>query len=204
MTAILPPPLENYVKSTQGWRRLGRMAAAIVVAGLAVVVGLAFADAPAGAQGVHQGYTYTQRVCQEYGKQPRWYQVRDEMAGSDWRTDGGWAIILEGTRPVTATIYGASSYSYFWLWRIETFTPVRRYKTYYTDPDTGQSGFVIYYGNGAYYGNGNRNTGWLVIDQNKDYQITQAGDRTAHVSMERYEFRRYTRNKGGRCRPSAG
>ena len=87
---------------------------------------------------------------------------------------------------------------------IETFTPVRRYKTYYTDPDTGQSGFVIYYGNGAYYGNGNRNTGWLVIDQNKDYQITQAGDRTAHVSMERYEFRRYTRNKGGRCRPSAG
>ena len=37
----------------------------------------------AAAQGVHSGYTYTQRVCQEYGQQPRWYQVRDPMPGSD-------------------------------------------------------------------------------------------------------------------------
>ena len=172
------------------------MAATIVVAGLAVAVGLAFADEPAEAQGVHQGYTYTQRVCQEYGKQPRWYQVRDEMEGSDWRSDGGWAIILEGTRSVTATIYGASAYALTFTFHLETFTPVRRYKTYYTDPDTGQSGFVIYFSNGAYYGGGNRNAGWLVIDQNKDYQITVAGDRTAHPSMARYEFRRYTRNEG--------
>ena len=142
------------------------------------------------AQGNLGGYTYTQRVCQEYGKPPRWYQVRDEMASSDWRTDGGWAIILEETRSVTATIYGASAYSYFWTHHIELFTPVRRYKTYYTDPDTGQSGFVLY------YGNGNRNAGWVAIDQNKDYQITQAGDRTVGTNNERYEFRRFTRNGG--------
>ena len=28
--------------------------------------------------------------------QPRHYYVRDEMAGSDWSSSGGWAIILEG------------------------------------------------------------------------------------------------------------
>ena len=199
MTALLPPPPPRYWLAeilSPAFRRGGKIAAATVLAGLAVAIGLAFADEPAEAQGVHHGYTYTQRVCQEYGKQPRWYNVRDEMAGSDWRTDGGWAIILEGTRSVTATIYGPSAYSYFWTHRIEVFTPVRRYKTYYTDPDTGQSGFVLYYGNGVYYGNGNRNAGWVAIDQNKDYQITQAGDRTVGTNNERYEFRRFTRNEG--------
>ena len=56
---------------------------------------MAFPGDKAAAQGSHGGYTYTERVCQEYGQQPRWYQVRDEMAGSDWRSDGGWAIVLE-------------------------------------------------------------------------------------------------------------
>ena len=46
------------------------------------------------AQGIHSGYTYTQRVCQ-YGPPPRWYQVQNEMAGSDWRSDGGWTMVLE-------------------------------------------------------------------------------------------------------------
>ena len=60
------------------------------------------------AQGVHSGYTYTQRVCQEYGQQPRWYQVRDEMDGSDWRSDGGWAIVLERSGGTPAKYVGAS------------------------------------------------------------------------------------------------
>ena len=53
-----------------------------------------FSPTTAEAQGSHSGYTYTQRVCQEYGQQPRRYNVRDEIAGSDWRSHGGWAIVL--------------------------------------------------------------------------------------------------------------
>ena len=56
------------------------------------------------AQGVHSGYTYTQRVCREYGQQPRWYNVRGEMAGSDWRSNGGWAIVLERGSGTTTTV----------------------------------------------------------------------------------------------------
>ena len=67
-----------------------------ILAGLAIGGGLAFPDAKnAAAQGSHSGYTYTQRVCQELGQQPRHYYVRDEIDGSDWRNDGGWAIVLE-------------------------------------------------------------------------------------------------------------
>ena len=55
------------------------------------------------AQGIHSGYAYTERVCQEYGQQPRHYQVRDEMDGSDWRSNGGWAIVLEGSARVVDT-----------------------------------------------------------------------------------------------------
>ena len=40
------------------------------------------------------GYTYTELICQEYGQQPKRYQVRDPIEGSDWRNDGGWAIVL--------------------------------------------------------------------------------------------------------------
>ena len=56
---------------------------------------MALSDGGAEAQGSHHGYTYTERVCQEYGQQPRRYQVRDPIAGSDWCSDGGWAIVLE-------------------------------------------------------------------------------------------------------------
>ena len=48
----------------------------------------------AAAQGRHTGYSYTELHCQEYGQQPRRYQVRDPIVGSDWRNDGGWAIVL--------------------------------------------------------------------------------------------------------------
>ena len=53
---------------------------------------MALPNAPAAA---YDGYTYTERICQEYGQQPRRYQVRDPIPGSDWRNDGGWAIVLE-------------------------------------------------------------------------------------------------------------
>ena len=81
--------------------------------GLAIAVGLAFPDARAEAQGVHNGYAYTQRVCQEYGQQPRHYNVRVEIPGSDWRSNGGWAIILargSGTRTVRE-VYGNSAFT---------------------------------------------------------------------------------------------
>ena len=42
----------------------------------------------------YDGYTYTTLLCQEYGQQPKRYQVRDPIPGSDWRNDGGWAIVL--------------------------------------------------------------------------------------------------------------
>ena len=74
---------------------MGQIAAVIVLAGLAVAVGMAFPDAKAAAQGSHGGYTYTERTCQEYGQAPRRYLVRDPIPGSDWRNDGGWAIIQE-------------------------------------------------------------------------------------------------------------
>ena len=63
---------------------------------MAIVGGTLFPQArAAAAQGSHSGYTYTQRVCQEYGQQPRHYQVCDPIPGSDWRNDGGSAIVLE-------------------------------------------------------------------------------------------------------------
>ena len=85
------PPPRNYVKSTLAWR-LGKVAAVIVLAGLAVAGGLAFPGAKDAA--AYDGYTYTTLLCQEYGQQPKRYQVRDPIPGSDWRNDGGWAIVL--------------------------------------------------------------------------------------------------------------
>ena len=53
---------------------------------------MALPNAPATA---YDGYTYTEYICQEYGQHPRRYQVRDPIPDSDWRNDGGWAIVLE-------------------------------------------------------------------------------------------------------------
>ena len=67
-----------------------------ILAGLVIAGGVLFPEVKAAAaQGSHSGYTYTERICQEYGQQPRRYQVRDPIIGSDWRNDGGWAIVLE-------------------------------------------------------------------------------------------------------------
>ena len=50
------------------------------------------------------GYTYTQRFCQEYGQQPRWYNVRDGQAAyNGGNSDSGWLIVLEHGSHVAAT-----------------------------------------------------------------------------------------------------
>ena len=64
---------------------------------LAVAAGLALPNNPpnAAAQGAFGGYTYTQRVCQEYGQQPRYYGVRDGQAAyNGGNSDSGWLIVL--------------------------------------------------------------------------------------------------------------
>ena len=65
------------------------------------------------------GYTYTQRVCQEYGKQPRWYNVRDGQAAyNGGNSDSGWLIVLErgsgggGAAAVAVSYPESSSGSY--------------------------------------------------------------------------------------------
>ena len=101
ITMLQFTPPDSYVKSTQAWR-LGRIAVAIILAGLSIAGGMALPHAPATA---YDGYTYTERICQEYGQQPRYYQVRDPIPGSDWRNDGGWAIILERGSNVSPPVY---------------------------------------------------------------------------------------------------
>ena len=108
MTAILrstPPP--DYVKQARplAWLRLGKAAVFSVLAGLAVAAGLAFPAADAAAQGAFGGYTYTSRVCQEYGQQPRWYNVRDGQAAyNGGNSDSGWLIVQEHGSHISYTI----------------------------------------------------------------------------------------------------
>ncbi len=101
MTAILnstpPPPPRHWLTKnlTTAWLRLGKAAVFSVLAGLAVAAGLAFPGGEAAAQG-YGGYTYTARVCQEYGQQPRYYNVRDGQAAyNGGNSDSGWLIVLE-------------------------------------------------------------------------------------------------------------
>ena len=62
---------------------------------LAAAGGLAFPGGDAAAQGFG-GYTYTQRVCQEYGQQPRYFNVRDGQAAyNGGNSDSGWLLVLE-------------------------------------------------------------------------------------------------------------
>ena len=83
-----------------------------VLAALSLAGGMALPNAQAEAQGSSGGYTYTERVCQEYGQQPRRYNVRDPIPGSDWRSDGGWAIVLERSSG-TITRYRLNATGYY-------------------------------------------------------------------------------------------
>ena len=90
---------------------------AAVIMGVIAVGGIAiaFASSIVGGGGgkvaeAYDGYAYQSRICQEYGRQPRRYQVREPIPGSDWRNDGGWAIVLErGTYIIPAYTYYARS-----------------------------------------------------------------------------------------------
>ena len=83
-----------YANLTPAWLRLGKIAAVSILSALSIAVGMALSGGLVAAQGSRQGYTYAERVCQELGQQPGRYNVRDEMGGSDWRSGGGWAIVL--------------------------------------------------------------------------------------------------------------
>ena len=164
------------------WQRLVKIAVVIILGGLAIAGALAFPNAKAAAQGSHSGYTYTQRVCQEYGQQPRWYQVRDEIPGSD----GGWAIVLVSSSATrytfaTQTSAGGSSLLPF---AIELATPIRRAKTQVTDRNRGLTGFILYHSDGRFAGR-------VVIDRDNDGDIDVDGDRTFGVSNNLWEFYTY-------------
>ena len=137
----------------------------------------------AAAQGSHSGYTYTQRTCQELGQQPRQYQVRDPIPGSDWRSNGGWAIVLEMGSVRTA--FGTRSWAAGSLpFAIELTSPVRREKRRLTDSNTGMTGFVTYLADGT-----PRTS--VIIDRNNDGYIDAAGDKTAGPANNLWEFRPY-------------
>ena len=142
------------------------------------------------AQGVHSGYTYTQRVCQEYGQQPRWYQVRDPIPGSDWRSDGGWAIVLirgVNTAPAeyrihTLTQKGGYANSGIALGYVRTTT----------DPDQGSVNTYTFT-KGEYIRGINGVNGWatawgtnVVIDRNRN-GIKDTGDTYYAGGFWRYQ-----------------
>ena len=82
------------------------------------------------------------------------------MAGSDWSSSGGWAIVLITSSAVRNRfappefVSGALYQGY-----IELASP-RREKTQLTDSSSGLAGFVTYYSDG-------RTIGSVIIDRNK-------------------------------------
>ena len=99
------------------WLRLGKIAVMAVLAGLAVAVGAAFPGGDAEAQ-AYGGYTYTARVCQEYGQQPRWYNVRDGQAAyNGGNSDSGWLIVLERGVSTTYSYELAPTDGGYFLWQ---------------------------------------------------------------------------------------
>ena len=148
--------------------RWGRIAVCIAWAGLVVVGGMLFAGATAEGQGRLNGYAYTQRVCQELGQQPRHYNVRDAMAGSDWSSDGGWAIVL-----VRSAVY-ASGYTFGAVASYETTMPMVESvalgigKTPITESNTGRTGFQELDAAGRPYQQ------WVVLDRDGNGAIDNA------------------------------
>ncbi len=99
------------------WLRLGKAAVFSVLAGLAVAGGLVFPAADAEAQGAQGGYTYTARVCQEYGQQPRHYYVRDGQAAyNGGNSDSGWLIVLERGANIAPAQYSFSNPQALGFW----------------------------------------------------------------------------------------
>ena len=169
MNATIPTLSRYWLTEIQSLarRRLGQAAVCIVLAGLVAAGGLALPGAKAAAQGGHNGYTYTQRVCQEYGQQPRHYNVRDEMDGSDWRSAGGWAIVLVSSVNTGTRLNGYVSYLPTRPLIENTANGVAKRKI--TEFGTGVVGFVSLTIHGVPL-----NPERVVIDQNNDGEIDNA------------------------------
>ena len=189
MTAILPflPRYWPARNLTATWLRLGKIAVISVLAALSLAGMMAFAGNQAEAQGSQGGYTYTQRVCQEYGQQPRHYNVRDPIPGSDWRSDGGWAIVLVRSAR-TVTSYSLNADGYFAPVNIGNYhidDPANGVeKRRLTDRWNGRSAFVRY----------DRSVGRfrpreIIFDANDDGELTSA-DIVPHASNPALMFYR--------------
>ena len=185
----------------------------LVLVGLAVAGGLALpttGEQDAEAYSNRAGYSYTQRVCQEWGRQPRHYYVRDEVAGSDWSSSGGWAIIIEGSGRApsvgewmqdydiistsirdgnsvqlyagTSSAWPAFRYTNIWPpdWTSATLPQPKIVVDNSGGPHHGRQGLIQTGGGGTNYSN----IAW--IDQNRDGRITTA-DQTAGPSNNQYE-----------------
>ncbi len=194
MTAFLnstPPPPRHWLTQnlTTTWLRLGKVAVFSVLAGLAAAGGLAFPAADAAAQGAQGGYTYTSRVCQEYGQQPRWYNVRDGQAAyNGGNSDSGWLLVLISSAN-TRTIHHFAFYGWFNAvgsqWFVDDpadgVAPRR-----YTNIHTGQSAFQRYNPtSNFFYTTGN----YMVLDYNNDGVFSFA-DAHAHPSIPGSQYYR--------------
>ena len=201
MTAILrSTPPRDYVNQIRplAWLRLGKMVVFSVLAGLAVAGGMAFPGGEAEAQ-AYGGYTYTQRVCQEYGQQPRWYNVREGQAAyNGGNSDRGWLIVLERGGGIDSGAYtfndarsvgGANNASLVLGIARNVITPPHGSVE---DPDNpvgsritatdGTSGFVQNFGR------------WVVIDRNDNGEL-DAGDMFFNSGLYDYEERRYRQTR---------
>ena len=128
------------------------------------------------AQSSRNGYTYTLRICQELGQQPRRYNVRDPIPGSDWRSDGGWAIVLVRGTSIRDTRIATFNTNYI--------VPNYRYTTNRWALDTGRS--ITDRSGGVFNGltglvqinvrnNGQRvETNVIWVDHNRDGRIDNA------------------------------
>ena len=125
------------------------------------------------------------RVCQEYGRQPCWYNVRDAIPGSDWRSDGGWAIVLVSSSAASYTFVTVSFATGQTLpFDLELATPVLRTKTQVTDSSRGLTGFIICHSDSGF-------TERVVINRDNNGEI-DAGDRSAGPSNNLWELYTYT------------
>ena len=161
---------------------------------------MVFSGADATAQRAHGGYTYTQRVCQEYGQQPRHYNVRDGQAAyNGGNSDSGWLIVLirsAGARERTGYRFTTGDNTNAWTGY--TSIPLISVpahgvdETIIIDHHDGRNAFNIYQADGTLVTSG---SGWeVVIDQDRNGVIDTA-DRVPYplnpslwIYMGRYAF----------------
>ena len=163
---------------------------------LAVAGGLAFPNSESSAaQGAVGGYTYTQRVCQEYGQQPRHYNVRDGQAAyNGGNSDRGWLIVLVRTaRIIPASFrFGGATNSGGWGTVQDSLDEAR---DLVTPPHSGAAdpknpvGSLIKASDGTW--GFVQNVGrWIVVDRDRSGEL-DAGDIFLNLGAYDYEERSY-------------